>query len=501
MRSPTYHSRLGGHHLAEAESPVWPQRLTLALALTAAIAWQWLRSANPDVAWLLTVNEQVLAGAVPYRDIIEVNPPASILLYLPPVLAGKWLWLRPEIMLGMELSGLMLGVLIWIEAILRLRLRMPAAARCTIVGMAALVTGLLPLAEFAQREHFALLFILPYAFITLARLEGAKFSAAESFAAGLLLGACVAIKPYYAICALLAAIFAMVRQRSWRPLLSIEHWAAAAVALAYLMVSVRVYPFFFSDMLPLLTDLYLPARNDMGVLAVRIMPALALPLAVCFLGRESEGAKRAAVMLLVAAGFLAAYLIQGKGWDNHAYPIIGFCLLAAAFAAQSAGTALIPALLALAIFPAAARFWKPDPGQPVLAAAITQIHPRPKMLALGFAIRMAHPLVRDIGGTYVNSVASLWIGPGAMLMKDRAAGDLPQTARADAYIEAERLTAARDLEAKHPDIVLIERHPAFDFHAWITRSPRFAQAMAQYELIETVGATEIFARKDPQSGK
>lgn len=208
------------------------------------------------------------------------------------------------------------------------------------------------------------------------------------------------------------------------------------------------------------------------------------------------------VLLLIAAGFLGAYWVQGKGWDNHAYPVIGFCLIAAALAASSGAPRwpglpgwLGPATLGLALVLAAPRYWKADSGRPALAAAIQQIHSHPKMLVLGLPISLGHPLVRDIGGSYAGSVASLWITPGALLMKERAGDDSALVARAGAWFEKDRLLAVRDIEIKKPDIVLVQIHPDFDFPAWIAASAPLQAAMSHYQWIGIVDGAQIFSRR------
>jgi hypothetical protein len=55
----------------------------LGLVFFVAIVMRHLVAANTDVSWLITVAEKVLDGGRLYVDIIETNPPASILLYLP----------------------------------------------------------------------------------------------------------------------------------------------------------------------------------------------------------------------------------------------------------------------------------------------------------------------------------------------------------------------------------------------------------------------------------
>ena len=53
-----------------------------ALLALAAIVQQSMIGLDTDVSWLITVGEKVLDGQRLYIDIFEVNPPASVLIYL-----------------------------------------------------------------------------------------------------------------------------------------------------------------------------------------------------------------------------------------------------------------------------------------------------------------------------------------------------------------------------------------------------------------------------------
>jgi hypothetical protein len=482
----------------------WP---ILLAAVVGALAVQLLRSTNPDVSWLLTVNDHILAGAKPYVDVIEVNPPASILLYMFPAIIAKALSVRAEAVLIALLTALIAGTLLFVVGIVN-RYRLTAQAdNALFLAVTGFVIALLPLSEFAQREHFATLFLLPYAFVAIARAQGAKIGWADGLASGLLLGLAIAIKPHFALCAALVAGYEILRSKSPRPLLSIGHLIAGAVAIAYLIASLIFFPKFFSDMTPLLADLYLPARNGPAFLLAKIGFAIVLPLGLCWIYRKGEPREGMIVLLLIAVGFFAAYLIQGKGWDNHAYPVVAFCLLAAAWAAQQAiggepglrrklGVLLLAAAAAVAI----PRFDKSGDDNSALAAAISKLAPHPKLLALGFVLRFGHPLTRDIGGTWVGHVPCLWMTGGAMVMKDRVGDDATLRARADAYFERDRLTVAQDIETQRPDIVLIQKTNGFDFADWIAGSPRLRAAMEIYELADTVGRVQIFRLRAPSAG-
>ncbi len=66
--------------------PYFDRRSTIAVGLTAlvAIAIQslWI-PIDADVSWLITVSERVLSGDRLYVEIFELNPPASVWLYVP----------------------------------------------------------------------------------------------------------------------------------------------------------------------------------------------------------------------------------------------------------------------------------------------------------------------------------------------------------------------------------------------------------------------------------
>ncbi|HLH51460.1 MAG TPA: hypothetical protein VKV96_19130, partial [Roseiarcus sp.] len=249
-------------------------------------------------------------------------------------------------------------------------------------------------------------------------------------------------------------------------------------------------------------DLYLPIRLSAAGLIAHIAPIVALPLCLCWLFRDQPQNGGARVLLLVAAGFLAAYFLQGKGWSYHAYPALAFSLLAAIWALPEAGAAarLSPKLgslvLAAALIAPAPSFFRRDERHAALATAIAKIAPHPKLLALSFRQSLGHPLTRNIGGVWVGRYWGLWPTGLAVLMKARAGDDAALRAKADAYFEKGRLAAAEDIERRRPDIVLIDETPGFDFGKWIAGSPPLAAALAKYKPIETVDGVEILQRRD-----
>jgi hypothetical protein len=472
-------------------------------AAVAALAIQLMRPTNPDVSWLLTVNERILAGATPYKDVVELNPPASILLYRLPALIGKLLSARPEWVVAAMTALLVGGALAYAGNFIA-RYRLSASKDNNVfLAVAALVLAVLPFDELAQRDHIATILILPFALVSIARASGREVGLGEALVAGALLGLAVAIKPHFALCALLVGAFQARRSRDVTALLRFEYWTAGAIVAGYLAGAAMFFPLFFSDVLPKLADVYLPLRLDALTLATRIAMLIALPLAVCWICRERQRNAGTSVLLLIGAGFVGAYLAQGKGWGYHAYPAVAFFLIAAGWAAQQAESEarglprlLGALLLAAALILPAPRFVRADTSNPALAAAILRLAPHPRMLAIAFPLSFGHPLTRDIGGVWVGRTWGLWETGGALFMKAHAGDDPARRAKADAYFDDDRRGVAQDIETQRPDIVLIQETPGFDFAQWIAGSPLLSNAMSLYRRAGVVGDVEIYQRRD-----
>jgi hypothetical protein len=483
------------------------ERLIPLGAAIGALAVQLMRPTNLDVSWLLTVNDRILAGASAYQGVIELNPPASILLYRIPALVAKLLSIRAEYVLAGMLALLLAGVLTYAARILSRYELSGSASNGAFLAASAFVLSILPFDEIAQREHFATIFIFPYALIAIARASGKQITLRDGLIAGAMLGLCVAIKPHFGLCALMVSGFEAFRSRDVRALFRIEHWAAGAVAIAYFAASMIFFPRFFSDILPEVADLYLPLRIDLVELLKRAALAILLPVSICWIFRNRDRNVGTIVLLLIGAGFLCAYLIQGKGWNYHAYPFVAFSLIAASWAMQQrqsqvAGHArkLGLLVLAVALILPAPLFFRADVSHPGLAAAITRLAPHPKILAIAFPQNLGHPLVRDIGGLWVGRTWGLWATGGAVLMKARVGDDPVLRAKADAYFENDRLMLTQDIESQRPDIVLLQETIGFDFAQWIAGSPRLQAAMTHYRLVETIDGVEIFQRRDDVLG-
>ena len=159
-----------------------------------------------DVAWLIDCDERWLAGAVPYRDFLEINPPASLLLYLPAVAFARTL--------GLAFGSRRVGASASLSQARRSAVSARDSARVARAsGRASSLTAIvalvvLPGESFCERDHLAAVFGVPFLAATLgARRARRRRRVALALLAGVGAGLMAAIKPPYALIGVLLALY------------------------------------------------------------------------------------------------------------------------------------------------------------------------------------------------------------------------------------------------------------------------------------------------------
>lgn len=464
--------------------------------------------ANTDVSWLITLCEKVLSGETPYADFVEVNPPASIWLYILPVALARALSLRPEIVVD---AFVFLGAAgsLWLSAAIA-----KSAAlfeRRTIFHLAALFAAvfvLLPAQNFGEREHIALMTFLPLLALSAVRAENKKIAPGFIIAAGVGAGVTAIIKPHFVFAIVFVALLAALHAKYWRTFLALENWIAGAMLAAYGMIVYVAYPDFVAQTLPLVAEIYVPVRASLLKFLVHFATPIFLLVLAAIWMLKGRTALRAPFSLLLAAsfGFAISYYGQLKGWSYHSYPMLALALVAAivAFAqrwplngANEAGgerlkrlaSALLIALLAGATF-----IWM-NFSVDMRAArdVIMKSAPRPSVIAITSDIAIGHPLTRAVNGTWVGRVCSQWVTVGARLLKLET-DDQAKRARYDALEAFDRDLLLEDIRRAKPDIILVDRI-RFDWLKWAQDDARIARELENYRPLDTVNDVMILRRK------
>ncbi len=491
-------------------------RLAAVVAIMAVIQ-QAVGHLNGDNSWFLTFAEKYRDGLVPYVDVSDPNPPAAFLVYLPAVLIARGLSIAPELVLAtITFVGTAAAIFLSGAILRRAGLLQPCETwRALAIAIYALlfVTAFC----FAEREHIALLAMLPMVAAGAARAAGGRISLRDALLAGLGCGIACAFKPYFLLPVACVVLYAAIARRSVAPLMAPETAAAAVSGVIYLAAIFVFFPAYFSDALPLLVDVYAPLRDTLPhILNSPLFIANFALLAALMSVARGKNQHRTRALAAASAGFLVTYLIQSKGWMNHAYPGMALALLASASFLSGRGEAegdetgrdprsrrrfalfiFIPVLcLAPFLFGTLKDFGSGEE-YPGLTDAVRRVAPaHPKISALAEQLDVGHPLVRRLGGTWVGRQNCLWISWGVRYLLSQELAKPADRERLTAYMRQDEETFAEDVISGKPDVLLVES-PTVE--SWARTQPALDGIFQGYRRVARAGNIGIWLRNDDES--
>ena len=543
--------------LAFTENPA-PARLSsgqayalVALVVVAAAAlWQMWIGLLGDATWLVMLDERWLAGEKPYVDFLEINPPASLLIYAPEVWLAKLMGVRSETVVSLTGFVIAGGALALSGASLR---RAGRLADIGPVGFAVTLFALLflPGDAFMERDVIAAALLLPALALGLARAEGAAVDLGPALAAGVGVGLALALKPPYGLAPVLPAAYVLIRRGPRAAFRMVEIPAAAAVVALYGAVAVVFFPAYAANMGPAVVDVYLAVRESLVnlLLSEGGRDFVLMMLLGAYLGRNDLSKPALALPALAALGAFVGYCVQGKGWNYQAYPAVALAAIFAGLAFERAtqrrldralgAFALVVALavgafvdrwgvsLGAGVLAAAALrrelspgAWAPPlisfaaaaalgataaaaiPGPDVadsLGRALVRLKPHPTVVAISESFGFSHPMVRKANAIWVQSVPNLVIASGARRRIDERPRDAALAAQMRPYIERDRARLVADITDKQPDAILVGPLDT-RFHAWIWADPEVQAAMRDYRLLASNDRpdfpAELWARRE-----
>ncbi|MDB5619822.1 hypothetical protein [Tardiphaga sp.] len=477
--------------------------LALAALFAAAI---WLRhgvAANTDVSWLLTAAEKVMQGGRLYVDVIETNPPMAVLVYVPAV----WLALASSVPAEIVVDALMF-VAIFASLAISARILKPSDVlkdlpRWSLALLGFAVLAILPAQTFGQREHIAVVALLPMLAVIARRMQRETPPRWAVVVAGLGAAIALSFKPQFAIgigCAVAASCFHV---RTWRHLFTPENLIAAVAAALYLAGTIVLYPEFFTVIMPMVGDVYL--QVGLSPLEMIDRPAVSLwaiaMLAAWLLSRRGLGAPLL-LLLSTSVGFAVVFLLQRKGWPYHSYPMLALALLGLGVALSSCvpqgrlgRVSRAGALLLLAALFARSMLWfdVAFDARP-LQAAVARLGLRPVVLAISGEPGIGHPLVRALGGTWVSRQQGLWVAAYADHLRRSGPLSPDREAALDFHGARERAMLVEDIKRTPPTVVLVDDLTGHG-SAWLAAHPDVADLLKDYRATETVNRVAILTRR------
>jgi hypothetical protein len=295
----------------------WPE-FTVALVWLAGLLLSPLITVSPDIHWQLWIGRHLNAGVPLYDWIMEVNPPLWYWMAQPVSALADGLSLAPERVMVTALFGLIALALVLSALLLR---DLPPRQRAGLLSAILLGTGLMHLTDFGQREHEALIGIVPYALLVARRSEGARVHWTLALAVGVLATPMVALKHYFILLPVLLEVWLIFRRRGWQPFRP-ETLCLAIGAIGYAGAVLAFTPAYVTEMIPILGITYTEFHGSPLMLVVNRLVPVAILAGFYFWHFRRELSPITQALLVVSLGFILSFLLQGKGWSYHVDPAV-----------------------------------------------------------------------------------------------------------------------------------------------------------------------------------
>lgn len=509
---------IGGWRPGDATGPATVLAATVLLLLT---WWASLSTVlNHDSAWYLHAAGVILDGGRLYHDVVEINPPLAFFLAVPPVWLARltglfpvdlfYAWIYALTALSLALSWRALGLLPGL----------PDRVRQGLLLAAFLALVLCTWRQIGQREHFLVVFALPYLLLLAARSVNASARTGFAGAIGAFAAFGFALKPHFLLLPAAAEVYRMARSRQMAGLLRPETVVLAACIAAYGMAVVFLTPEYLTRFVPWGLDVYHVYGGPLlGILWRWETLLLLLILPICLRDRATPSVRPVRELFLLAAiCAYAIYLVQFKGWTYHRFPVTA-CLLMALAASllaelETVGSDLRRLLrprpiiltllfgwLALGLVTAGSyenRFFK-------RALPAIQSHGSGGSLhVFSSNVWQAFPLAIYARIPSSSRFSTLWLLPGVQqgIADAERIGDDARLSRLRVIEQYAIDAVIQDLEAHPPELVLVDTRAEksyfgdvdFDYIAYFSRDPRFAAIWQDYRQIDTIGAFQLYRR-------
>jgi hypothetical protein len=346
--------------------------------------------------------------------------------------------------------------------------------------------------------------VLPYVLAAAHRLDGRVVSKASGVVVGLAAGIGIAFKPHFVLAPLLLEAALVWRARSLRILVRPETIGSAAAILLYaIAVLLFARPWLFGAFPDISRVYWAFEQSDPGLLA-HVLLTLTLPLLGALLMMRLNPSSQGLALVLAAAGFFGAALLQGKYYSYHLYPVSTFLILALAV-----GLGGMPKLwhwagaaVALAVFGSSAinsaasladRTERGEVGREVASTVRfldAQVPPQGSLAAVSTHPFPGFPTTLYAKRRWASASNSAIFMPAVVRLREAGASSDRELL---AFAETKaRQAMMRDL-AKSPDVVLIDRREnrhaigdsKFDYLNFFMEDPAFRRAWSAYQQADS----------------
>ncbi|WP_265529246.1 hypothetical protein [Sphingomicrobium marinum] len=476
--------------------------------LTAALFYSQFHLSH-DNSWYLIATRRFMEGATLYVDIIELNPPLAFYLTVPGLFIADFAGLPDKV--GYVAYVCILATIsnLWAISIVR-RSAVEPLRKTVLFAAAPIVTLLLPISEFGQREHLLIIVTLPY-FYRSALCQTAPSSLVERIAIGVFATLGFALKPYFYAAALTVTLARTWQDRSLRPLISVTNIVIAAMTIAYLAFVFVMHREYVDEIVPLATAVY--HSYGFPIWKRLAQPAfLAVPVLLLFIvGKRRQTDQTNWLFIAAAAGFVLSYFLQFKGWNYQILPSAAYLFISVAMLSACNAKALRERLvLAVAVMVAVlGTLGQQIIRGPYRSTTLASFEPFVErrgmsILVISSNLSASFPFVNEVEGTWSSRLPAQWIVPGAIAAKaaSNCSYDRLECSRYDALLAKARTIMIEDFVQFEPQIVFIDERKSKDYFGgqdfnyldFLAQDKRFEAIWSRYDELDRGAGYSVWAK-------
>ena len=500
----------------------------IGLLVILGLAAQFRSYASPDTGFLLEEAARVLGGARLYVDLVDMNPPLTVILNMAAVLLARHLGLSEILVYRLGCTVALLGMLLLVAWLLRRLLPDELVLRRAIVLLLAFALFGLAGLDFGEREHLLLALVVPYLLLAAARANGRRIPAIAAALIGLLAGSAFAVKPHFVLLWFAVEVYVRLTRRvAWGEVL--PETATIAGFLALYGVAIILWAPGYLQLVrflggPYTGFLYVPFWQLLVRGPGALLTVFALLVFVA-LGRQARHPELPGVFAIGVLVCLVAGAAQQKGFSYHFYPSLALATVVLGLVAwdraasprtwvHSVYRVMAVSVLATVITVTCVRnatsAIQPvrDSEQEQMERLLPVVRARAageSVYVMSYNISSAYPLINYAGARSASRFPQLWILAAAYMDQLKGSRPLRYNAPGEMGLSERYLNQAvrEDLRDQQPKLLVVLQHardlPAngfrrLDYVAYFSRDPRIASILERYQLVADVGDFKVYQR-------
>lgn len=457
-----------------------------------------------DVVWQMWIARQLSHGATLYVDILEINPPLWFWLAVPVERIAGFLGV-PSVHALIAAVFLQIGFAIALLS--RLIPDMTDSRRCAVLAAALVALVIVPLPDFAQREHLALIGALPYLALVSKRSGGVSVSWPLAIAIGAFAAPAFALKHYFLLVPLLLELWLLIRtRRAWSPFRP-EIIVLVVAAGLYAAAVFAFAPGFLEVIVPMVRVAYDGYEASLAFQIGNLWVALWIVAGFAIWCYRGSLDALSTASLIAAAAFCLSYFLQQKGWRYHGAPVSSslFFALTLLLTRMPAGRARLipgwpvaPAALLIVVHSLQLGPYSNRHAER-MGLLLADLEPGEPVLMLAANPSRIWPAVEDLGLTWPSRHFAFWMTNAFHFAQ---ADGSPLSGELDALARDVRTQTVEDIACNPPAVILVDsfaRSPArdFDIVTFFELNADFKELFARYTVSETLARFTSYRLSGP----